>query len=180
MGKISKRAGYQEGRIIRNNKLITGTGGGLCNLANTLNNLILHSPLQITEFHKHSDALACDIDNRVPLANGTSVSYNYIDYRFINNTNQDVQIILWCDDKILHAQLRSEYEFPYTYKLTEENHHFEKESNKYYRVSRIYKNTLDKETGLIINKELIWDNHSLVMFDHHLIPEDQIKQSSDK
>lgn len=175
VGIVNKRTGYKEGRVIRSDKLITGTGGGLCNLANTINNLILHSPLQIVEFHKHSDALASDIGHRVPMANGTSVSYNYIDYRFKNNTNQDVQIILWCDDKKLYGELRSEQEFPCTYELVEENHHFEKEDDKYYRVSKIYRNTIEKATGDIQSKELIWDNHSLVMFDYNLIPKEQIK-----
>ena len=175
IGTVNKRKGYKEGRVIRQDKLVTGTGGGLCNLANTINNLILHSPLQIVEFHKHSDALASDIGHRVPMANGTSVSYNYIDYRFKNNTNQNIQIILWCDDEKLYGELRSEQEFPYSYDLVEEDHHFEKESNKYYRVSKIYKNTIKKATGEIINKELIWDNHSLVMFDYNLIPKEELK-----
>lgn len=175
VGTVNKRKGYKEGRVLRGDKLITGTGGGLCNLANTINNLILHSPLQIVEFHKHSDALACDIDNRVPMANGTSVSYNYIDYRFKNNTNQVVQILLWCDDEKLYGELRSEEEFPYSYDLIEENHHFKKEKDKYYRISKIYRNTIEKETGNIQSKELIWDNCSLVMFDYNLIPKEQIK-----
>lgn len=175
VGIVNKRTGYKEGRVIRSDKLITGTGGGLCNLANTINNLILHSPLQIVEFHKHSDALASDIGHRVPMANGTSVSYNYIDYRFKNNTNQDVQILLWCDDEKLYGELRSEQEFPCIYELVEENHHFKKENDKYYRVSKIYRNTIEKATGDIQSKELIWDNHSLVMFDYNLIPKEQIK-----
>ncbi len=57
-------------------------GGGLCNLANTINLLVLHSPLEITEFHTHSDALAPDDGERIPLKDGTCVGYNYIDYRF--------------------------------------------------------------------------------------------------
>lgn len=174
VGTVNKRKGYKAGRVLKQDKLVTGTGGGLCNLANTINNLILHSPLQIVEFHKHSDALASDIGHRVPMANGTSVSYNYIDYRFKNNTDQQVQILLWCDDEKSYGELRSEREFPYVYELAEENHHFEKENGRYYRVSKIYKNTLDRATGNIIDKELIWDNHSMVMFDYSLIPEELI------
>ena len=146
----------------------------MCNLANTINNLILHSPLEIVEFHKHSDALASDIGHRVPMANGTSVSYNYIDYRFKNTTDQDIQLLLWCDDTKLYGELRSQKAFPWKYELTEENHHFEKEENEYYRVSKIYRETIDKESGDLLNKELVWDNHSLVMFDPSLIPEDMI------
>lgn len=180
IGKVNKRTGYKEGRVIKDNKLIPGTGGGLCNLANTINNLILNSPLEIVEFHKHSDALAPDNGKRIPLANGTSVSYNYIDYRFKNNTDQNIQLLLWCDDEKLYGELRSEKEFPWKYQLIEENHHFEKEGDKYYRVSQIYRDTIEKETGNIIKKELIWDNHSMVMFDYDLIPKELIKNNSNE
>lgn len=175
IGKVNKRTGYKEGRVIKDNKLIPGTGGGLCNLANTINNLVLNSPLEIVEFHKHSDALAPDNGKRIPLANGTSVSYNYIDYRFKNNTDQNVQLLLWCDDEKLYGELRSEKEIPFKYELVEENHHFEKEGDKYYRISQIYRNTIEKKSGDIIEKELIWDNHSMVMFDYDLIPKELIK-----
>ena len=175
VGTVNKRKGYKEGRVIKQNKLVKGTGGGLCNLANTINNLILHSPLEIIEFHKHSDALACDIGHRVPMANGTSVSYNYIDYRFKNNTDQNVQLLLWCDEGKLYGELRSEKEFPLEYKIEEENHHFEEENGEYYRISKIYRNTINKSTKEILEKELIWDNHSLVMFDSNLIPKEMIK-----
>ena len=178
LGTVNKRKGYKEGRVIKQDKLVKGTGGGLCNLANTINNLILHSPLEIIEFHKHSDALACDIGRRVPMANGTSVSYNYIDYRFKNNTDQDIQLLLWCDDSKLYGELRSEKDFPLEYTIEEENHHFEEEEGKYYRVSKIYRNTINKSTKEIIDKELIWDNHSLVMFDNDLIPKDMIKEKT--
>lgn len=109
------------------------------------------------------------------MANGTSVSYNYIDYRFKNNTNQEIQLLLWCDDLKLYGELRSEKEFPYSYEIVEEDHHFEKEYDKYYRVSKIYRNTIEKSTGKSLNKELIWNNHSMVMFDYDLIPKEQIK-----
>ena len=43
---------------------------------------------------------------------------------------------LYGDDEKLYGELRSEQEFPYSYDLIEENHHFEKEDDKYYRVSK--------------------------------------------
>ena len=175
VGKATKRKGYKAGRVIVKNKLKAGIGGGLCNLGNTINNLILHSPLEITELHKHSDALAPDEGKRIPFSSGTSVYYNYIDYRFKNNTDQDIQLLVWCEDGKLYSELRSEKDFPWSYELIEEDHHFQKEDDKYYRVSKIYRKTTDKVTGELINKELIWDNHSLVMFDYDLIPKEQIR-----
>ena len=162
--------------MIVGNKLRPGTGGGLCNLANTIHLLVLHSPLEVTEFHSHSDALAPDEGKRVPFSSGTSVGYNYIDYRFKNNTDQNIQLFVWCENEELKAELRSEREFPYQYKLTEENHHFRKEGEKYYRISKIYKNTMDKETGALLEKKLVRDNHSEVMYDYSLIPEELIQK----
>lgn len=175
VGKTTKRRGFKDGRVIIGDKLIPGIGGGLCNLSNTIHRLILHSPLEVTEFHSHSDALAPDEGKRVPFSSGTSVSYNYIDYRFRNNTDEDFQLLLWCDKDNLHGQLRSMKQFPCRYELSEEGHHFAEENGKYYRISKIYKNSFDRETGELVKKELVLDNHSEVMFDYDLIPKELIK-----
>ena len=174
VGKTTKKNGYKEGRIIKSNKLIAGVGGGLCNLGNTLHLLVLHSPLKVTEFHKHSDALAPDEGKRVPFGTGTSICYNYIDYRFENTTDQDVQLLVWTEGETLHAQLRSEKAFPFTYELTEEDHHFKKSGEKFYRNSKIYRIVTDRNSGGQVKKELILDNHSEVMFDYSLIPQELI------
>lgn len=176
VGKISEKKGYKDGRVIEKNQIIPGLGGGLCNLANTINLLVMHSPLDITEFHKHSDALACDIDHRMPLSAGTSIFYNYVDYRFVNNTNQNVQLLVWVENGNLYGELRAEQPFPWTYTLTEEDHHFRKEADgKYYRISKIYKDTTHIASGARIKHELIWDNHSEVMFPIELIPDEMIR-----
>lgn len=177
VGKTSTKNGFAEGRVIKKGKLVSGVGGGLCNLANTINLLIMHSPLTITELHHHSDALAPDPDGvRVPYSAGTSVNYNFIDYRFRNDTTQPVQLLAWCDGDELKTELRTTQEFPFTYRITEENHHFHKEDNgKYYRISKIYIETHDRVTGELLDRCLQWNNHSEVMFDYSLIPQEQIR-----
>ena len=169
VGRATERKGYRVGRILRGSRLITGTGGGLCNLANTINYLVLHTPLTVTEFHTHSDALAPDSGARKPLANGTSVSYNSVDYRFKNNTDQPFQLLLWCDGDDLCGEIRAAHAIDVSYRLTEEGHHFAKEGEKYYRISKIYRETLDAG-GQVLQKDLIVDNHSEVFFDTALIP----------
>lgn len=177
VGKTSKRNGFSEGRVIINGRLVSGVGGGLCNLANTINLLVLHSPLTITELHHHSDALAPDPDGvRVPYSAGTSVNYNFVDYRFRNDTSQDVQLCAWCEGDHLCTELRTTEAFPNTYRLVEEDHHFHQEDNgHYYRISRIYRETILRSTGEVIDRQLQWDNHSRVMFDPSLIPQNQIR-----
>ena len=177
VGKTSKRNGFAEGRVIINGRLVAGVGGGLCNLANTINLLVMHSPLTITEVHHHSDALAPDPGGkRVPFSAGTSVNYNFIDLRFRNDTEQPVQLCTWCEGDDLFTELRTTAPYPTTYRIVEEGHHFHQEGNgKFYRVSKIYRETVDRASEKVLKKELIWDNHSEVMFDYNLIPRELIK-----
>lgn len=177
VGNPSKKNGFKEGRIIHNNKIIAGLGGGLCNLSNTVHLIVLDSPMTVTEFHTHSDALAPDEGGkRVPMSAGTSVSYNNVDFRFRNDTDQAVQLLMWVDGEDLHAELRSEKEFPWTYKIVEEDHHFAKDGDVFFRNSRIYQAVYDRVSGEEVDRKLIWDNHSEVMFDYDLIPKDQIRE----
>jgi len=63
-----------------------------------------------------------------------------------------------------------------SYHLTEDDHHFHKEDNgKYYRISKIYRETIDRKSGKVVSRELNWNNHSEVMFDYNLIPKEQIR-----
>lgn len=178
IGRTTKAKGYLDGRVIEHGKLVPGTGGGLCNLGNTLHLLVLHSPLTVTEFHHHSDALAPDEGPRVPFSAGTSVCYNYIDYRFRNDTDQTFQLWLRVEGENLHAALRCERPLGVRYELAEEDHHFQREGDKYYRVSKIYRLTTDAASGELREKKLILDNHSEVMFDPALIPADLLRDGS--
>ena len=174
VGKTTEKKGYRNGRVIVDKKLVPGLGGGLCNLGHSIHRVVLHSPLEVTEFHSHSDALAPDEGKRVPFSCGTSVCFNHKDLRFRNNTDQDVQILVYCKKGMLYSELRSEREFPWTYCLTEEGLHYRMEGGRYFRCSKIYRNTTDRRTGKITDRRLVLDNHSEVMFDYSLIPPGQI------
>ena len=177
VGKTTAKKGYKNGRVIYGDVMEPGLGGGLCNLGNTVHLLLLHSPMTVTECHTHSDALAPDEGPRVPYSTGTSVGYNYIDLRFRNDTDQPVQLRAWTKGETSYAELRSIREYPWTYKITEEDHHFQKEDDgKYYRVSKIYRETYLRDTGEMVKRELIRDNHSEVMFDPELIPKELIRE----
>lgn len=179
VGPSDKRHGFKEGLEIRGHVLAAGYGGGLCQMANMVHWLVLNSPLEVTELHHHSDALFPDERRRVPFGTGTSVCYNTLDYRFKNNTDQDVQILVWCENGELCGELRSEREFPCRYKLVEENHHFKKEDEEYFRISQVYRIVIDRLTNEELYKELILDNHSKVLYDYSLIPQDQIRNDID-
>jgi len=180
VGNATAAKGYKEGLVISNSQMTKGIGGGLCQMANMIHWLVLHTPLEVTEMHHHSDALFPDEKRRVPFGTGTSISYKALDYRFKNTTENPVQIRVWLDDTMLYGEIRSTVALDKKYRIIEEEHHYAKEKDgKYYRNSKVYRLVSDKKTKEEIAKELILRNHSQVMYDYALIPEDEIRESVD-
>ncbi len=177
VGNATKRKGYLEGLVISNSKMKTGIGGGLCQMANMIHWLVLHTPLKVTELHHHSDALFPDVKRRVPFGTGTSISYKALDYRFKNTTENPIQIRVWLDDTFLYGEIRSTVPLNVKYKIVEEDNHYAKDKDGiFYRNSKVYRIINDKTTKQEIKKELILNNHSKVMYDYNLIPKEQIKE----
>lgn len=177
VGKPTKEKGYLEGLVIMDSKRFgKDYGGGLCQLANLIHYLVLHTPMEVTELHHHSDALFPDYKRRVPFGTGTSVSYKSVDYRFKNTLPYPVQLKVWLDDTMLYGEIRADYELDNKYRLVEEDHHYSLENGVYYRNSNVYRVITNKETKEIVKKELILKNHSRVMYDYSLIPKDEIRE----
>ena len=178
VGNATKSKGYKEGLVISNSKMKTGVGGGLCQMANMIHWLVLHTPLTVTELHHHSDALFPDVKRRVPFGTGTSISYKALDYRFKNTTKYPIQIRVWLDETFLYGEIRCDVPLNKKYKIIEEDNHYAKdEEGIFYRNSKVYRIIIDKETNKEEKKELILNNHSKVMYDYSLIPENEIRRN---
>lgn len=174
VGNPTKSRGFVPGLTISGGRLGSAAGGGLCQMANLIHWLVLNSPLETVELHHHSDALFPDDGRRVPFGTGTSVFYKNVDYRFKNVTDSPVQIRVWIRDGVLYGELRGTSRPPCRYLVREEGHCFVKESDGFYRCSRVYRDKIDRKSGEVISTELILCNHSKVMYDFSLIPKEEI------
>lgn len=175
-GRHSKRNGYKVGLTITGNKPTQGIGGGLCQLTNLIHWLVLHSPLEIVEHHHHDQFdLFPDYNRQVPFGVGTSIQYNYLDYRFKNTTNQTFQLCLWTDNRYLYGQLMCEYPLESKYHIEALDEYFMKEDNDLYRYGKIYRKIIDKETGATLKYHLVKDNRAIVLYDHNHVPSEKIK-----
>ena len=179
VGRPTYKKGYADGLYINHGKLGKGVGGGICAMGNLIHWLILHTPLEVTEMHHHSDALFPDEKRRVPFGTGVSLCYKSLDYRFKNNTDGIIQLRVWQDDTMIYGEIRSDKPLNKKYKIIEEDSHYAKdEDGTYFRNSKVYRITYDKANKNVLSKELILDNHSRVMYDYNLIPKDQIREST--
>lgn len=166
IGRTTERKGYKEGLTIAKGQPSQGIGGGLCQLSNLIHWMVLHSDLTITEHHHHDGLdLFPDFGRQIPFGTGTSISYNYIDYRVKNDTTNTYQLRLWVDDEYLCGELRAEESLPHTFHIHAENEFFSREEGVVYRNGQVYRDTIDRKTGHTIDSQLIRTNHAKVMYD---------------
>lgn len=166
VGKTSAKKGYQEGLTISCGRTQKGIGGGMCQFTNLIHWMVLHSPLTVMEVNHHDKYdLFPDFKRQVPFGTGTSIMYNYLDYRFKNETDQSFQLLTWVTAEYLCGELRSERPVPNSWHIKCENEYFSKEDGSVYRNGMVYRYIFHKETGKLIKKELLRMNHARVMYD---------------
>lgn len=177
VGNCTAKKGYLNGLVIKSGNVSRGIGGGMCQFTNLIHWMVLHSPLTIAEHHHHNNLdLFPDYGRQIPFGTGTSIMYNYLDYQFINNTEQTFQLLVFINNDYLCGELRSDKELEVAYHIHEENQFFSKVDKDYYRNNEIYRETIDKNTGNVINKELIVMNHAKVLYDNKYISGEVIQQ----
>ncbi|MFN3403113.1 MAG: VanW family protein [Cytophagaceae bacterium] len=165
VGRPTRRKGYLEGMELSFGKARPGIGGGICQIANLIHWLVLHSPLTIKERHHHSFDPFPDDGRVLPFGCGATVFYNYKDYQFLNNTPYTIQINLWFTKKCLEGELRVDEELPYAYHVYEKEHEFLKIGEAYFRKNEIWRNRYWKfKGGEVIEDELINKNFASVAY----------------
>ena len=169
VGRTTRRKGYREGLTIAKGQPSKGIGGGMCQLSNLIHWMVLHSELTITEHHHH-DALDLfpDFGRQIPFGTGTSISYNYIDYRVTNTTPHTYQLRLSVDAEYLCGELRATEPQQHTFHIHAENEYFSRSSSRgdatIYRNGEVYRDIIDVATGRILQSQLIRTNHAKVMY----------------
>ncbi len=166
VGRVSARKGYKTGLTIKGGLPSSDIGGGMCQFTNLIHWLVLHSPLTICEHHHHDGVdLFPDFGRVVPFGTGTSILYNYKDYRFVNNTGFTFQLVVELDDEYITGTLRCSDVLPQRYHIQVEDEYFSRENGIVWRSNKIYRRTVDVVTGNTVEKKLIKTNHARVMYD---------------
>ena len=165
VGNPTAKKGYLDGMLLSNGEATAGIGGGLCQIANLIRWICLHSPLEITEHHQHSFDPFPDEGRVVPFGSGATVFYNYGDLMLTNTTENTFQLLFWFDDKCINGDLRTDYELSYKYHVFEKHHRFVKIGDAFYRQNELWREKYYKNGSReVIETVLIRRNHSLVKY----------------
>ncbi len=166
VGNATARRGFREGLTISGGAARSGVGGGMCQMTNLIHWMVLHTPLEIVEHHHHDGLdLFPDYNRQIPFGTGTSICYNYLDYRFRNNTEAIYQLRVRVDGEYLRGELRADRPQALRYHIRTRGEGFVREGGIVYRVGQVWRESIDPRTGNCVARTLIRENHARVMYD---------------
>ncbi|WP_256939365.1 VanW family protein [Arthrobacter sp. BF1] len=170
VGHCSAKKGYKMGMTVNSNGPDSGIGGGLCQFTNLLHWMVLHSPLEIVEHHHHGAIdLFPDFNRQIPFGTGTSIVYNYLDYRVHNPTQSTFQFRVSLTEEDLRGELRATEPMSVKFHVKEAESYFQEVGDEVYRRNMVYRSVRDKRTGNEIANELIVESNAKVLYSRELI-----------
>lgn len=168
LGKTSNSKGYLDGLILCPDGAFTsGVGGGLCQLSNLIYWMTLHTPLTVTERHRHSHDIFPDVNRTQPFETGATCSYNSLDLQIYNNTSNIYQLVVYLTDESLVGEWRSSEPSIYKYEIYEKEHSITPALfGGYIRNNVIYRKVYDN-IGFI-KDEYVTENHAFMTYNPYL------------
>jgi vancomycin resistance protein VanW len=164
IGRTTKQKGYTRGMILHYGTFRPGVGGGLCQLSNLIYWITLHTPLTVTERHRHSYDVFPDSKRTQPFGSGATCAYNYLDLQIMNNTFNTYQLCLKLSDSDLIGEWRAINPDTLRYEIYEKEHKITHEHWGYYvRHNLIHRKVFNGQNECI-DDEYVTENHALMMY----------------
>ncbi|WP_244932257.1 VanW family protein [Nocardioides sp. W7] len=165
VGSCSRRRGYVDGLRLRDGRPVPGVGGGVCQLANLLHWLFLHSPLTVLERSEHSVDPFPDNGRVLPWGVGCTIAYNYVDLVVRNDTDTTFQLRTRVGARHLHGELRADRELARSYRVEARHEEFVRLDGVVHRRNEIWRTVVDRGTGEQLYDELIRRNCARVVYE---------------
>ncbi|WP_138416074.1 VanW family protein [Aquibacillus sediminis] len=164
VGRPTKRKGYKKGMVLHYGTFKAGTGGGLCQLSNLIYWITLHTPLTVTERHRHSYDVFPDVNRTQPFGSGATCVYNYLDLQILNQTENTYQLCLNLTDHHLVGQWRSLHPETMSYQIYEKDHKITYEHWGYYVRHNVIHRKVFNGRKQQIDDQYVTENHALMMY----------------
>ncbi len=116
VGKRSYENGFRDAKIFLSDKVVDGTGGGICQVSSTIYPAALYSDLKIVERRNHNFV----VSYAKPGIDATVV-YGSIDFKFENNKQNPIKIKAFASDGVMTVEIWGTKENNNTVELTTEH-----------------------------------------------------------
>jgi vancomycin resistance protein VanW len=180
VGRPGSGRGFLPGLQLDSGRLVSRTGGGLCQLSNLLHWMVLHTTMEVTERHRHGSDPFPDYRRTVPFGAGATVFWNYLDLAFLNSTGIVFQVRTRVDDEYLHGEIRSDLPQGEVISVEERGQRFVKApGGPIYRENELWRLRRDASTGAVLSEERIMANRLVVRYDPRSIPGTIVEEDRD-
>ena len=153
-----------EGMILRNGRVASGVGGGLCQMTNLLYWMTLHTPLTVTERWRHGYDVFPDSNRTQPFGSGATCFYNYMDLMVRNDTPDTWRLVLQVTDTHLEGEWRADGPQTCRYEVYEKEHEIRGEYwGGFTRHNTLFRRVLGMD-GAELGEEFITENHAIMMY----------------
>ena len=164
VGNCTRRRGYVVGMRLSNGDARSGVGGGICQLANLVHWMFLHSPLTVVERSEHSFDPFPDKNRVLPWGVGCSIVWNYVDLVVRNDTHLTFQLRTWVDEKHLRGELRADRRPEHSYRVEARDEEFLRHGDRVWRRNEIWRSVISRRTGDVVAEELVKKNLAVVKY----------------
>jgi vancomycin resistance protein VanW len=172
--------GFLPGLQLDSGRLVSRTGGGLCQLSNLLHWMVLHTVMKVTERHRHGTDPFPDYRRTVPFGTGATVFWNYLDLVFRNASPAVFQIRTWVGDEHLCGEIRTDRPPVDILSVEERGHRFVRApGGRVYRENELWRRRRNASTGAVISEERILVNCLEVRYDPDSIPGISVEEDPD-
>ncbi|MCL2854095.1 MAG: VanW family protein [Defluviitaleaceae bacterium] len=171
IGKPTRRKGYVDGMLLKQGQVMAGVGGGLCQLSNLIYWMAIHTPLTVSERHRHSFDVFPDANRTQPFGSGATCFYNYVDLMIKNETDQPFLLTLQLTDSHLEGKWLSTSPPTHHYEVYEKSHAIHSQFwGGYTRHNTIHRRVFCIQTGTQQDDQFVTQNHAVMMY-NPLIPQ---------
>lgn len=159
VGNATKRRGYLVGMTLDGGEVQPGVGGGLCQIANLLHWLVLHTDLTVIQRSQHTVDPFPDAGRTVPWGTGCSIAWNYVDLQVRNDTQATYQLLVAVGEHDLEGAIRTNHQPEHEYRIEGREDRFDLVDGVWWRSNEIWRVDLGDGT-----ETLLWRNHARTMY----------------
>ena len=164
VGNCTRKRGFVTGMRLSNGSAREGVGGGICQLANLLAWMFMHSDLTMVERSEHSFDPFPDRGRVLPWGVGCSIVYNYVDLVVRNDTDATFVIDVQVGERYLEGELRTDVSPLLAYSVEARDEEFLRYEGRVFRRNQIWRSVRDRRTGSWLRDELLKRNCALVTY----------------
>lgn len=149
---------YREGLAEVDGKLTVQKGGGLCQLSNLLCWMFLHTPLTLTERHRHQVKDFPEPPSDAPLGVDATVAEGWLDLRVRNDTEVTFQIAISFDQAHITGRVYTARDLGLTYEAINENLVYYRQNGRVYEGVDVVQRAIDTSSGICVSTRRMYRN----------------------